>query len=95
MSASPCHRPYLSIPHRAHKIERAAPDDTRRGSSERGAISRRIERFGPERAIIAATVPPDALAKSFGEIYEAFHRLTASFSKGECHRLFGDTAAGI
>lgn len=55
----------------------------------------KIERFGPENAMMASNVAPDALAKSFATIHEAFYQLTASFSKDECHRLFGDTAAGI
>jgi predicted TIM-barrel fold metal-dependent hydrolase len=54
-----------------------------------------IDYFGPERAMIASNVPPDALAKSFDEIYDSFYELTAVFSKDECRHLFHDTAARI
>jgi predicted TIM-barrel fold metal-dependent hydrolase len=54
-----------------------------------------IEHFGPDRAMIASNVPPDALAKSFDAIYESFYELTAPFSEDEQRDLFHDTAARV
>ncbi len=54
-----------------------------------------IELFGPERAMIASNVPPDALAKTFDEIYEAFYALAAPYSEAERRCLFHDTAARV
>ena len=56
-------------------------------------IHETIELFGPERCMFASNVPPDALHKTYDEIFAAFYAWAAGYSRGECRAMFHDTAA--
>ena len=51
-----------------------------------------IDLFGPERCMFASNVPPDALRKTYDEIYTAFYAWAERYSEQECRALFHDTA---
>ena len=51
-----------------------------------------IDLFGPSRCMFASNVPPDALRKSYDEIYEAFYVWAARYGEDERRSLFHDTA---
>ena len=42
--------------------------------SFREFIDGAIELFGPERCMFASNVPPDAIRKSYDDIYQAFYQ---------------------
>lgn len=52
-----------------------------------------IDLFGPRRCMFASNVPPDALAKPYGEIYGAFYEWASRYGAEERRWLFHDTAA--
>ena len=56
-------------------------------------IHETIELFGPERCMFASNVPPDALRKTYAQIYEAFYAWAADYSVDERQNLFYGTAA--
>ena len=56
-------------------------------------IHETIEMFGPRRCMFASNVPPDALHKSYDEIYAGFYAFAAPYSPDEQKQMFYDTAA--
>jgi predicted TIM-barrel fold metal-dependent hydrolase len=52
-----------------------------------------IDLFGPGRCMFASNVPPDALCKTYDEIYQGFYSWAAGYSEEECDALFYSTAA--
>lgn len=54
-----------------------------------------IELFGPSRCMFASNVPPDALYKSYDQIYSGFYAFAASYSANEQQQMFYDTAARV
>ncbi len=52
-----------------------------------------IELFGPERCMFASNVPPDALHRSYDQIYAAFYQWASRYSPDEQRALFYTTAA--
>lgn len=61
----------------------------------RMAVLETIERFGPGRCMFASNFPVDRLRIGYGEMFEAFDRMTADFSETERRALFHDTAARL
>lgn len=58
-------------------------------------IHETIDMFGPSRCMFASNVPPDALHKSYEQIYAAFYAFAASYSPNEQQQMFYDTAARV
>ena len=58
-------------------------------------IHETIELFGPSRCMFASNVPPDALHKTYDEIYAGFYAWAARYSQSECRAMFHDTAARV
>lgn len=58
-------------------------------------IHETIELFGPHRCMFASNVPPDALHKSYDEIFDGFYAWASRYSPAECSALFYDTAARV
>ena len=54
-----------------------------------------IDLFGPERCMFASNVPPDALRKTYDDIYKAFYAWAERYSDAECRALFHDSAQGF
>jgi len=52
-----------------------------------------VDLFGPERCMFASNVPPDALYKTYDEIYEGFYAWAARYDEDEQRQMFHDTAA--
>jgi predicted TIM-barrel fold metal-dependent hydrolase len=55
---------------------------------ERPFVLETIEIFGAHRAMFASNFPVDKLSSSYAAIWNAFRKLTASFSDDERHALF-------
>jgi predicted TIM-barrel fold metal-dependent hydrolase len=58
-------------------------------------IHETIEMFAPRRCMFASNVPPDALHKTYDQIYAAFYTWAADYSSEEQRHLFHDTAARV
>lgn len=58
-------------------------------------IHETIDLFGPERCMFASNVPPDALHKSYDQIYEGFYQWVSRYSEHEQRLMFRDTAANV
>lgn len=56
-------------------------------------IHETIDMFGPSRCMFASNVPPDALYKTYDEIYSGFYQWAAGYSADEQRQMFHDTAA--
>lgn len=56
-------------------------------------IHETIDMFGPSRCMFASNVPPDALHKTYEQIYSAFYAWAARYSPDEQQQMFHDTAA--
>lgn len=56
-------------------------------------IHETIDLFGPDRCMFASNVPPDALHKTYDEIYAGFYAFAARYSPDEQRQMFYDTAA--
>ena len=56
-------------------------------------IHETIELFGPSRCMFASNVPPDALRKTYEQIFEGFYAFAARYSPDEQKQMFYDTAA--
>lgn len=54
-----------------------------------------IEQFGPERCMLESNFPPDKVSFSYNVMYNAFKRLTRSYSTAERASMFHDTAARV
>jgi len=54
-----------------------------------------IEKFGPERCMFESNFPVDKVSFSYNVLFNAFKRLSASYSSSERAALFHDTAAGV
>ena len=54
-----------------------------------------IERFGPARCMFASNVPPDAIQRSYADIYEGFYAWASRYGEAEQRRLFHDTARDV
>jgi predicted TIM-barrel fold metal-dependent hydrolase len=52
-----------------------------------------IELFGPQRCMFASNVPPDAIYKTYDEIYDGFYAWARHYSESEQRQMFHDTAA--
>lgn len=51
-----------------------------------------IELFGTQRCMIASNAPPDAIYRSYDDIYQGFYHWAAQYSDEEQRDLFHDTA---
>jgi len=58
-------------------------------------IHETIDMFGPSRCMFASNVPPDALHKSYEQIYTGFYAWAARYSPSEQQQMFYDTAARV
>jgi len=56
-------------------------------------IHETIDLFGPQRCMFASNVPPDALYKTYDQIYSGFYEWAARYSAEEQRHMFHDTAA--
>ncbi len=54
-----------------------------------------IEQFGPERCMFESNFPVDKVAYSYNVMYNAFKRLTRSYSASERAAMFHDVAARV
>ncbi len=54
-----------------------------------------IELFGPGRAMFESNFPVDKVSSSYGVLWNAFKRITSSYSSDEKAQLFHDTAVRI
>ena len=54
-----------------------------------------IEQFGPARSMFESNFPVDKVSFSYGVMYNAFKRLSASYSPAERAAMFHDTAARV
>jgi predicted TIM-barrel fold metal-dependent hydrolase len=54
-----------------------------------------IEQFGPDRCMFESNFPVDKVSYSYNVIYNAFKRLSASYSAPERAAMFHDTAARV
>ena len=54
-----------------------------------------IEQFGPTRSMFESNFPVDKVSFSYGVMYNAFKRLSTSYSKAERAAMFHDTAARV
>jgi len=52
-----------------------------------------IELFGPARCMFASNVPPDAIYKTFDDIYAGFYAWSERYTEAEQRALFHDTAS--
>lgn len=56
-------------------------------------IHETIELFGPSRCMFASNVPPDALHKTYDEIYAGFYAFASHYSPDEQQQMFYHSAA--
>jgi len=61
--------------------------------SNRAIVLETIEVFGIDRCMFASNYPVDGLRVGFGQMFDDFKRMTASFTPSEGRRLFHDNAA--
>ncbi len=54
-----------------------------------------IEQFGPDHCMFESNFPPDKVSYSYNVMYNAFKRMTESYSAGERAALFHDTAVRV
>jgi predicted TIM-barrel fold metal-dependent hydrolase len=54
-----------------------------------------IEKFGPERCMFESNFPVDKVSYSYNVLFNAFKRLSASYSSSERAALFHDTAVKV
>ncbi len=55
-------------------------------------IHETIDLFGPQRCMFASNVPPDAIHKTYDDIYAGFYAWAARYGEDEQRQLFHDTA---
>ena len=54
-----------------------------------------IDQFGPERCMFESNFPPDKVSYSYNVMYNAFKRMTASYSVSERAAMFHDNAVRV
>ena len=54
-----------------------------------------IEQFSPARCLFESNFPPDKVSYSYNVMYNAFKRMTASYSESERAAMFHDNAARV
>ena len=54
-----------------------------------------IDQFGPDRCMFESNFPPDKMSFSYNVMYNAFKRLSQSYSTTERAAMFHDTAARV
>ena len=54
-----------------------------------------IQRFGPDRCMFESNFPVDKVSYSYNVVYNAFKRLSKSYSASERAAMFHDTAARV
>ncbi len=54
-----------------------------------------IEQFGPDRCMFESNFPVDKVSYSYNVMYNAFKRLSMSYSASERAAMFHDTAARV
>ena len=54
-----------------------------------------IQQFGPDRCMFESNFPPDKVGYSYHVLFNAFKRLSSSYSPAERANLFHDTAARV
>ena len=54
-----------------------------------------IEQFGPDRCMFESNFPPDKVSFSYNVMYNAFKRLSRSYSPSERANLLHDTAVRV
>jgi len=54
-----------------------------------------IEQFGPDRCMFESNFPVDKISDSYNVVYNAFKRLSKSYSATERAAMFHDTAARV
>ena len=54
-----------------------------------------IEQFGPDRCMFESNFPPDKVSFSYNVMYNAFKRLSRSYSPSERASLLHDTAVRV
>jgi predicted TIM-barrel fold metal-dependent hydrolase len=54
-----------------------------------------IEQFGPDRCMFESNFPPDKVSFSYNIMYNAFKRLSQSYSASERAAMLQDTAARV
>jgi predicted TIM-barrel fold metal-dependent hydrolase len=54
-----------------------------------------IEQFGPDRCMFESNFPVDKVSYSYNVVYNAFKRLSKSYSAAERAAMFHDTAARV
>jgi predicted TIM-barrel fold metal-dependent hydrolase len=83
-----------ALPHVHAKLSgpgMVAPDWT--AQSFAPFIHATIELFGPARCMFASNVPPDAIHKTYDDIYAGFYAWAEQYSEAEQRALFHDTAS--
>jgi L-fuconolactonase len=77
-----------------HKRERP-PTSQELASATQRYYLHTIDRFGPNRCMFESNFPVDKLSCSYAVVWNAFKRMTASFTAAEKAALFHDTAARV
>jgi predicted TIM-barrel fold metal-dependent hydrolase len=77
-----------------HKRERPPNSQELAGATQRYYLHT-IEQFGPNRCMFESNFPVDKLSCSYAVVWNAFKRMTASFTAAEKTALFHDTAARV
>ena len=54
-----------------------------------------IEQFGPDRCMFESNFPPDKVSHSYNVLFNAFKRLSRSYSASERSAMFHDTATAV
>ena len=54
-----------------------------------------IEQFGPNRCMFESNFPPDKVSYSYNTLFNAFKRMSQSYSSSERADLFHDTATRV
>jgi predicted TIM-barrel fold metal-dependent hydrolase len=58
-------------------------------------IHETVDMFAPSRCMFASNVPPDALYKTYEQIYSGFYAWAERYSPSEQQQMFHDTAARV
>lgn len=71
------------------------PDSRRLAEAIAPDVDACIERFTPQRCMLESNFPVDKGGVSYGVLWNAYHRLTASWSQKERDAVFRDTATRV
>jgi predicted TIM-barrel fold metal-dependent hydrolase len=77
-----------------HKRERP-PNSQELAAATQRYYLHTIEQFGPDRCMFESNFPVDKLSCSYAVVWNAFKRMTASFTAAEKAAMFHDTAARV